>query len=210
MMSNSNQQRLDGVTVESHGGRFAGTFDLDEDVVEDLAFGEVVYALVIANTQPPVFKTDSNNDLKRIEVFAAEDVRIIPRSVWDEVLDIIEANAPQQRLFARLAAPDYSRVQQTDGLGNASDVDLTNADGAVPMIVPEPVVDEETGEILSAEPSHASRPVPAHILERRRRRESEVEGAAVPVGTRVAGQARPAGSQDPLLRQFMEQDQSHG
>lgn len=193
------QEVLDGFAVESYEGRVSGAFDVSPETGRLLAFGDEVLLVIQATVKPPTFKVDSNGDLKRIEVFVANEAEvIIDNATWGEIEKI------------------------TGVLGTSGQTRLFN-----PGKDPQPVVDFETGEIplieeeatwtVEVDEEDEIRLASEHAAARERARVAAADSIDMddepysPGGSDVQRiDSRPAGSQDPILRRFLMDEGSRG
>ena len=93
-MSVANQGRLDGLLVEVYDGRFGGTFEMDTEVGESIAYDDVVTFLVVAVAGKSNFGANKSGDLKRTNVFDVSEVSIIPNELATKVANQLNAFVP--------------------------------------------------------------------------------------------------------------------
>lgn len=77
----ANQGRLDGLIVEMYDGKFGGTFEMDSEVGESIAYDDVVTFMVVAVAGKAAFDTNKSGDLKRTNTFEVSNVSIVPNDV---------------------------------------------------------------------------------------------------------------------------------
>lgn len=93
-MSVANQGRLDGLLVEVYDGRFGGTFEMDTEVGESIAYDDVVTFLVVAVAGKSNFGANKSGDLKRTNVFDVSEVSIVPNELATKVANQLNAFVP--------------------------------------------------------------------------------------------------------------------
>lgn len=93
-MGVANQGRLDGLLVEVYDGRFGGTFEMDREIGEGLAFDDVVTFLVVAVAGKSNFGANKSGDLKRTNVFEVSEVSIVPNELAVKVANEVGAYVP--------------------------------------------------------------------------------------------------------------------
>lgn len=74
---NNNGEYFDGNAVTSYESKFAGTFDLPEEVGSVMRFNDVVMFLVTANVGESKVSATKNGDLKRsnrLDIIAIRDI----------------------------------------------------------------------------------------------------------------------------------------
>lgn len=92
--------RIDGYMIDSYALRFSGTVDLDAETGEALRFGDNFMVVAYGQVGVPVFKEDSNGDIKRVHVLKADNVQFIDDSeLKAEILHYLGVNV-QLRLQA--------------------------------------------------------------------------------------------------------------
>jgi hypothetical protein len=79
------QGRLDGLAIEVYDGRFGGTFEMDKEIGQNLAFDDVVTFFVTAVTGKSNFGANKSGDLKRTNVFEVSEVAIVPNELASKV-----------------------------------------------------------------------------------------------------------------------------
>lgn len=82
----SNNGRLDGIAVDLYNGRFSGSFEIDEEVGESIAYDDVVSFLVVGTAGKANFNATSKGDLKRTNVFEVTNVMILTPEVAASLL----------------------------------------------------------------------------------------------------------------------------
>lgn len=85
--------RIDGYMIDSYALRFSGTVDLDAETGEKLRFGDNFMVVAYGQVGVPVFKEDSNGDIKRVHVLKADNVQFIDDSeLKAEILHYLGVN----------------------------------------------------------------------------------------------------------------------
>ena len=98
-----NQGRFDGLPIEIYEGRFAGGFEMDQEIGESIAYDDVVTFLVVAVAGKANIDATKSGDLKRTNYFDVESVSIVPPESATQVINEIGAlvdgvNAGQLKL----------------------------------------------------------------------------------------------------------------
>lgn len=195
------QEMLDGFAVESYSGKVTGSFDVTNDTGRALAYGDEVLLVIQASVKPPAYKTDSNGDLQRVEVFAPNEAEIIiDGETWGKIEDItgVLGTGGQHRLFNPRSDEDPHYT-----------VDVDRGTGEIRLASNDDVnLDEDLGEQVMSKEEAAD-----HAAARERARvaaaDSMDDDVFVPGGSAVERiDGGPAGSQDPVLRRFLEDTRS--
>lgn len=182
------QEMLDGFAIESYSGKVTGSFDVTNDAGRSLAFGDEVLLVIQASVKPPAYKTDSNGDLQRVEVFAPNEAEIIlDGETWGKIEEItgVLGTSGQHRLFN----PHVVHVETIE-----ADVDSG--------------LDDESLDLDARIDAHELSVEDVAVRERARAAAADAmeEESYVPNGVGVERiDVPPAGSQDPVLRRFMQE-----
>lgn len=78
--------KLDGFSVDIYDGRFSGTFEMDEEIGQDINYEDVISFVVVAAVGKANFNTQKNGEVKRTNVFAVENVKILKPEVASQLI----------------------------------------------------------------------------------------------------------------------------
>lgn len=87
---NNDSEYFDGNAVTQYEAKFAGTFDLPEDVGSDMRFNDVVMFLVTANVGSSSVTATKTGDLKRsnrLDIIAIRDIDSQAAALVERALD---------------------------------------------------------------------------------------------------------------------------
>lgn len=87
MAKANGQQQLDGFSVTVYEGKFAGSFDLDEDLGHDLRFDDQVTFIVTGRIGGVSFGETKLGDLKRINAFQVTSATALDSQTATKVLN---------------------------------------------------------------------------------------------------------------------------
>lgn len=89
-----NQERFDGFAVAVYDGKFAGSFDLEDDMGNELAMDDVVTFVVTARVGGANFDTTKTGDIKRTNKFDITSATALDQTLANNVLNVL-SQAPQ-------------------------------------------------------------------------------------------------------------------
>lgn len=94
-----NDGRFDGMSVEMYDGRFAGTFEMDQDLGESIAYDDVVSFFVVTTAGKVGIDATKSGDLKRTNTFEVDAVQFVPVNQASKILNDLGIVDPQLGLF---------------------------------------------------------------------------------------------------------------
>lgn len=107
------REKIDGFTVENYGGRISGSFDIDAADGRRIKLGDDVVMVLFAKVKDPVFKEDKAGDIRRVDVFKADEVWVCTdpdrRAAVLNAL-VVEAKDPNQSAL-EFDPPELPRPQ---------------------------------------------------------------------------------------------------
>lgn len=118
------QGRFDGMAVEVYDGKFAGGFDLPEDIGEAATFDTTVVFVVTGIAGKSTFDVTKSGDVKRTTQFDLHDVVALDPDLAVKVLNLVnsdgEAVGVPQQVPGQLAADfddgdEYEDAELVDG-----------------------------------------------------------------------------------------------
>jgi NACalpha-BTF3-like transcription factor len=121
-MTKRNQGRFDGLPVEIYDGKFAGTFDMEPEQGEDVAYDDVLTFLVVAVAGKVAIGATKSGDLKRTNTFEILNVNTVPQSLAIKVANELSVQADG------VNAGQLSAFDQEDVTATFDDNDLDDDD----------------------------------------------------------------------------------
>lgn len=96
---------FDGMHIDEWGGRFSGSFDLEEEQASRHSVDDVVVMIVRAQIKGANVKTTPQGDVKRLHIFGVEDARFPSNKLWRQCMTELR---PDRQGKLELQNPDDS------------------------------------------------------------------------------------------------------
>lgn len=96
---------FDGMAIDEWGGRFSGTFDLEEEQADRYSVDDVVILVVRAQVKGANVKTTPQGDVKRVHVLGVEEVIIPSTKLWKECMAELRPSKQGQLPLSQNAGP---------------------------------------------------------------------------------------------------------
>lgn len=113
------QERFDGFAVAVYDGKFAGSFDLEDDMGNELAMDEVVTFVVTARVGGANFDTTKAGDIKRTNKFDITSATALDPTLASNVLNVLSQ------------APSGNQLTIQGAIAAQEDEDLDDEDRAI-------------------------------------------------------------------------------
>lgn len=112
----SGQERFDGFAVAVYDGKFAGSFDLEDEMGHELAMDDIVTFVVTARVGGANFDTTKTGDIKRTNKFDITSATALDQALASNVLNVL-SQAPagnQLTIQGAIAAQDDEDLDDED------------------------------------------------------------------------------------------------
>lgn len=93
-MTQRNQDRFDGLSVDEFNGKFSGTFEMDEDKGKEIVIDDVVSFFVVTTADKADIAITKSGDLKRTNTFKIGVVQPLDRELASEIFKKLNIEVP--------------------------------------------------------------------------------------------------------------------
>jgi hypothetical protein len=117
------QGRFDGFPIALYEGKFTGTFDLDEQMGENLVFDEVATWIVTTRCSGASFSDTKLGDIKRVNTFQVTSSVVLDQAMAAQLLKGVGVVPRGQRTIQDALSDVDSDVDSGDDLKEWLDAD---------------------------------------------------------------------------------------
>lgn len=132
----SGQERFDGFAVTVYDGKFAGGFDIGEDMGQELAMDDIVTFIVTGRVAKVAFDETKTGDIKRTNVFQVTSSTALDPTLATTVLNTVAPDLPDQKIAPQMPGQRSIDDELDDELDDDVPELVTTAGPAIPVTDP--------------------------------------------------------------------------